>query len=549
MNIKFLGAAGEVTGSAYLIECAGNKILVDCGMHQGKNEKDNAIPFPIPPSTIDAVLLTHAHIDHSGRMPLLVKNGFKGKIWTTTPTRKLIPILWHDCAHLMREDAEWETRKNARKGLPQVTPLFDKNDVDDAINKLSSISYDENIDVLPGISVRYRDSGHIIGSAMLEIMLSEGEKSVKIAFSGDIGPMKTVMERHPAILSTSDYVIIESTYGDRLHKSQEETRMEFRDVLSKAMKSGGKVLIPCFAVDRAQRILYEICLMQDENLFPRNIPIYFDSPMGAKTTEIYKAHKDFLSTEIQNYITQNKEPFTPAGLEIVQSAEESQRINNVKCAIVIAGSGMCNGGRIVHHLKHGLYEKSNHVIFVGYQALGTLGRRIVDGQKYLRVAGEEVKVQAHIHTINGFSAHGDQDDLVDWALNFKTNPTFVITHGEPKSSLALCDKLKSSGKNTFIPKRGDTLELISHGVQSVLEIHNAEKQNLRNEMKTALRDIAKMAAIIEENYADENKNIELVLPLILSTRTLLETAKMKNEKNELPVREVDSRVTKRKKRA
>ena len=544
MNVKFLGAAGEVTGSAYLIECAGKKILVDCGMHQGKNENDNTIPFPIPPSTIDAVLLTHAHIDHSGRMPLLVKNGFKGKIWTTTPTRKLIPILWHDSAHLMSEDAEWETRKNARKGLPPVAPLYDKNDVDDAIKKLSSISYDENIDVLPGISVRYRDSGHIIGSAMLEITLNDGGKSVKMAFSGDIGPMKTVMEKHPAMLSTADYVIMESTYGDRLHKSQEETRREFRDVLCKAIKSGGKVLIPCFAVDRAQRILYEICLMQDDNLIPNNFPIYFDSPMGAKATEIYKAHKDFLSTEIQNYISDNKEPFSPAGLEITRSAEESQGINNVKCAIVIAGSGMCNGGRIVHHLKHGLYEKKNHVIFVGYQALGTLGRRIVDGQKYLRVAGEEVKVQAQIHTINGFSAHGDQDDLVSWALNFKTNPTFVITHGEPKSSIALSDKLKSLGKKTFIPKRGDALELIPHGVQTVIELHDAEKQSLGNEMKTALRDIAKMATIIEESFAEDNKNLESILPLILSTRTLLETAKIKS----FPVGERDSRASKRKKR-
>ena len=235
MNIKFLGAAGEVTGSAYLIECAGMRFIVDYGMHQGKNEKDNFIPFPVPPSTIDAVLLTHAHMDHSGRIPLLVKNGFDGKVWCTTPTRELIPILWYDSANLMREDAEWETRKNSRKGLGVVTPLYDENDVDDAIKKLNSISYDENIEVLPGVSVRYRDAGHIIGSAMLEITLNEGDKTVKLAFSGDIGPMKTVMERHPATLSSADYVIIESTYGDRLHKSNEETRQEFQDVLSSAI--------------------------------------------------------------------------------------------------------------------------------------------------------------------------------------------------------------------------------------------------------------------------------------------------------------------------
>ena len=515
-----------MTGSAYLIECAGKKFLVDCGIHQGKNEKDNSIPFPIPPSAIDAVLLTHAHMDHSGRVPLLVKNGFNGKVWVTTPTRELVPILWHDSANLMREDAEWETRKNSRKGLGAAAPLYDDNDVDNAIKKLSSISYDENIDVLPGISVRYRDSGHIIGSAMLEVTLKEGDKTVKLAFSGDMGPMRTVMERHPATLNSADYVIMESTYGNRLHKSNEDTRREFQDVLRKAISSGGKVLIPSFAVDRAQRILYEICLMQDEDLLPKNIPIYFDSPMGAKTTAIYKAHKDFLSTEIQNYITHDKEPFSPAGLEVVPSAEESQKINSVKCAIVIAGSGMCNGGRIVHHFKHGLYDPKNHVIFVGYQAQGTLGRRLVDGQKTVRVAGEEVKVQAEMHTINGFSAHGDQNDLVNWASNFETNPTYVIVHGEPESSAVLSEKLKSAGKKTFIPKRGDVLELTSGGVQSVIEQHRAAEQKLENEAKTALRDIAKMAALIEESFA-ENDNLESLMPLILSTRTLLETAKIK----------------------
>jgi metallo-beta-lactamase family protein len=364
---------------------------------------------------------------------------------------------------------------------------------------------------------------------MLEITLGEEEKTVKLAFSGDIGPMKTVMERHPACLSSADYVIMESTYGDRLHKPNEETRQEFRDAVTKAISSGGKVMIPSFAVDRAQRILYEICLMQDDDLIPKNIPIFFDSPMAAKTTAVYKAHKDLLSTEIQNYITLDKEPFSPAGLEAVASAEESQKINGVKCAIVIAGSGMCNGGRIVHHLKHGLYDRNNHVIFVGYQAEGTLGRRIVDGQKIVRVAGEEVRVQAELHTINGFSAHGDQNDLINWAQNFMTNPTFVITHGEPNSSTALCEKLKSIGKKAFVPNRGDTLELVPHGVQSVLLHHKTEKQKLENDMKTALRKIAKMAANIEERLSEDSESIESLMPLILSTKTLLETAKMKTE--------------------
>ena len=246
--------------------------------------------------------------------------------------------------------------------------------------------------------------------------------------------------------------------------------------------------------------------------------------MGAKTTAIYKAHKDLLSTEIQNYISQDKDLFSPANLEVVASAEDSQRINDVKCAIVIAGSGMCNGGRIVHHLKHGLFERKNHVIFVGYQAQGTLGRRLVDGQKIVRVAGEEVRVQAELHTINGFSAHGDQNDLVSWAENFKTNPTYVIVHGEPKSSEALSERLKTTGKNTFIPKRGDVLELTPSGVQSVIEQHRAVERNQLNEAKTALRDIAKMSVIIEESLA-ENNNVESLMHFILSTKTMMEFAK------------------------
>lgn len=523
MKIKFLGAAGEVTGSSYLVESDGKKLLVDCGMHQGKSESENESPFAVPPSLIDAVLLTHAHMDHSGRLPQLVKNGFKGKIWLTTPTRELVPVLWHDSARLMREDSEWKSRKNARRGLPTVVPLYDEYDVENAIKKLSSLSYDEDIEVLPGVSVRYRDAGHIIGSAMLEVTLQEGDKSVKLAFSGDLGPMKTVMERHPANVSSADYVIMESTYGDRLHKTNEETRQEFREVLKKCIGSGGKVMIPSFAVDRAQRLLYEMNLMQDEGILPANLPIYFDSPMATKTTEVYKAHTDLLSTEIQNYIASGKEPFSPVGLQIIGSVDESKKINEIKNAVVIAGSGMCNGGRIVHHLKNGLANKNNSVIFVGYQAQGTLGRKLVDGQKLLRVAGEEVSVGAQIHTINGFSAHGDQNDLLSWARNFNSNPTYIITHGEMKSSLAFSEKLRDEGRKTFVPKRNDELELVPAGVQTLVELHEDLEKKQEKEAERTLRIIAMTVSVIEES----EKNLDDIMPLLISARTLLETAKEK----------------------
>ena len=434
MRLKVLGAAGEVTGSNYLIECGTSRILVDCGIYQGKGDDEkNRAQFDFVPSSLNAVVLTHAHMDHSGRVPLLVQQGFKGKVWATLPTVELVSVLWQDSVRLMKEEAEWKTRKNERKGLPPVEPLYREEDAQKAAQLLTAATYDDKIEVAPGISVRFRDAGHILGSAIIEIWAQEDGKEVKIVFSGDLGPQETVMERNPAIISRAD-VVIESTYGDRLHKSNKETREEFRQVIAHALKSRAKVMIPTFVVDRAQRLLYELMLLQKDGILRNNIPIFFDSPMGVKATEIYNKHLSLFSREIQQHVKEGYDPFTPEQLHYVESVADSRRINDIKHAIVMAGSGMCNGGRIVHHLKHGVWNPSNRIIFVGYQAKGTLGRRMVDGEKTLRIAGEEVTVNAQLHTINGFSAHGDRDDLLTWADNFETDPVFFVTHGESKSS-------------------------------------------------------------------------------------------------------------------
>ena len=525
-----IGAAGEVTGSSYLLECAGTRVLVDCGMFQGKDDdRKNREPFPFAPSSLNAVLLTHAHMDHSGRIPLLVKEGFRGRVWGTLPTMERVKVLWYDSANLMREEAEWKTKKNSRKGLAAVHPLYSKEDVDQAVNNLFAVGYDEKLAVAPGVSVRFRDAGHILGSAILEVWLEEDDRQVKIVFSGDLGPQKTVMERTPSVITSADYVVLESTYGDRLHRSTEESRAEFHGVISAALRDRAKVFIPSFVVDRAQRILYEISLMKDNGSVDRGVPVFFDSPMGVKATEIYKKHMNLLSSEIQQYLNLEKDPFAPEGLKYIASVEESQAINSVRHAVVVAGSGMANGGRIVHHLKHGIWNPKNHVVFVGYQAKGTLGRRIVDGEKSMRIAGEEVSVKANIHTINGFSAHADRDDLLKWAGNFSTSPLFLITHGEPKSSLALSKTLEEAGMKAVTPIPGQELELVPNGTSSA---HGIIEQPLvipREELAPLISDIQSLASMIGGRAIPDRE--EDVVTLLKSSKILLEMAYEKASSN------------------
>jgi metallo-beta-lactamase family protein len=523
MRLKIIGAAGEVTGSSYLLECGASRVLVDCGIYQGKDdERKNRDPFSFSASSLDAVVLTHAHMDHSGRIPLLVKEGFKGKVWATLPTLELVKVLWYDSANLMKEEAEWRSKKNSRKGLDPVEPMYTRDDVEKAIKMLSAASYDDRLPVAPGISVRFRDAGHILGSAILEFWLEEADKKVKVVFSGDLGPQQTVMERNPAIITSADYVVMESTYGDRLHKTNEESREEFRGVLATALKDKAKVLIPSFVVDRAQRILYELSLLRDEGLLGSDVPIFFDSPMGVKATEIYQKHTNLLSSEIQQFISQDKDPFAPGKLKYVSSVEESQAVNNIDHAIVIAGSGMANGGRIIHHLKHGIWNPRNHVVFVGYQARGTLGRRIVEGEKNLRIAGEDVSVKANIHTINGFSAHADRDDLLEWAGNFTTSPLFLITHGEPKSSLAFSETLAEAGMKGVVPVAGQEIELEPNGAGKAASIVEQPVLLRREEISTLLSEILVLASELQGRAVPVQQ--EDVLSLVKTSKFLLEAA-------------------------
>jgi len=528
MRLRVLGAAQEVTGSNYLLEVDGKRVLVDCGLYQGGASVENHTPLDYDPSSIDAVLLTHAHLDHTGKVPLLVKQGYKGPVYGTRPTLELCDILWRDAAHIQKEDAEWQSRKNMRKGFPPVEPLYTLEDVERTLEYLRAVSYDDVVEIVDGLRVRFRDAGHILGSAILEIWLKESEEEVKMVFSGDLGPQETVMEANPAVVEDADFVVIESTYGNRNHKTNLESREEFRQTMREMLKDHGKVLIPTFVVDRAQRVLYELKLMQQDGMLPDNVPIYFDSPMGAKTTAIYNEHISLLSSEIQEEARKGLDPFTPKQLHVVESVDESKAINSIKHAIVLAGSGMCSGGRIVHHLKNNLFREDTHVVFVGYQAKGTLGRRLIDGSKVVRVAGEEVSVKAKLHTINGFSAHADRSDLLTWASNFKTNPVFIVIHGEPEASNALAASLQEEGVSAIVPQLGQ--EFVLTPAKEIARKPKVapvfERETLKKKAASILEEIEKTAETLKLERDLDNP---VIMSLIVSAETLLETAKEKLE--------------------
>ncbi|MDR1134545.1 MAG: MBL fold metallo-hydrolase [Synergistaceae bacterium] len=531
VKIGFLGAAGEVTGSCYLLETDKSRILVDCGMFQGRYSDDrNGGEFGFSPSDIDAVVLTHAHIDHSGRLPLLVKRGFRGDIWATDPTIELVSVLLRDTAKLMGEESEWKNRKNARKGLPPVKPAYGERDVDETLKRLRYIRYDERTAVSEGVSVRFRDAGHIAGSAITELWLAKDGPAkdggqVKIVFSGDLGPRDAVIERQHTLIEEADYAVIESTYGDRNHKSLEATRTEFREALSRAIQAKGKILIPTFAVDRAQRVLYEIKLLQADKAFPRMPKIFFDSPMGEKATQIYEKYSSLLSREIQDMLREGMNPFAPEGLVYTSGVDSSRAINEIDEAIVMAGSGMCSGGRIVHHLKHNLWNKSCNVFFVGYQANGTLGRRLVEGEKNLRIAGEDIAVGATFHTLGGFSAHGDRDDLLEWASHFRRGASFFVTHGEVKSAEALANGIRQMGYGAAAPSRGAYYDLSEKQTIARPELPTpAQASGSRDAVFAILAEIASETASIRESL-DSRADFADISPLLESSRLILQTVK------------------------
>lgn len=465
MEIAFLGAAREVTGSCHLLQVGEHRLLVDCGLIQGRraDEARNRAPFPFDPASIDAVVLTHAHLDHSGRLPLLVKEGFTGQVFTHRASRDLCRIMLKDAAYLNEKDAEWENRKRARKHLPPIEPLYTMDDVRQAMPRFRTLNYDARVKVLPGVQLCLRDAGHILGSAIAELWLEEGGVRRKLVFSGDLGHHGAPILRDPAVIREADLVILESTYGDRRHRGWDETWEELEEVMLSAQRGRGNILIPAFAVGRTQELLYAFGRHFDK-WGVGDWTVFLDSPMAIEATRVYARHAELYDREARTnrggYHGENG-IFSLPNLHLSRTAKQSMSINRIHSgAIVIAGSGMCEGGRIRHHFKHNLWRRDCHVLIVGFQAQGTLGRRLVDGARTVSLWGEHIRVGAQIHTIGGFSAHADCEGLYDWYRHFEAAPPVALVHGEPQAMDPFAERLRAlPAQRVFTPQRGERLDL------------------------------------------------------------------------------------------
>jgi metallo-beta-lactamase family protein len=456
MRVLFHGAAGEVTGSLHEVEAAGKRLLMDCGMIQGSPEAEarNADAFPFDAAALDALIVSHAHIDHIGRIPLLIKRGFRGPIYAQGATADLMPIMLMDAAGIAESEAARHNR-HRRRGQPEAVPLYTRDDVRDALRYVRTLRYDERSEIFPGVEIAFRDAGHILGSSIVELW-ADGRKLV---FSGDIGPKGTPILRDPAVVTEADLVLMESTYGDRLHRERVETIREIGEILDEAWGSGGCVLIPAFAVGRSQELLYWFAREWDAWKMSR-WQIFLDSPMAAKVVEVYGRHQSLFDEEAQRVWRERPDPFELPNLRIVETVEESMAINRVESgAIIIAGSGMANAGRILHHMRHRLHRRQTHIVFVGYQAEGTTGRRIVDGAKWVRIHGHDVRVNAQRHTVGGLSAHTDQRGLMDWYGQFASRPPLALVHGEDKAREALAGEIgEAYGVRAILTRPGLELE-------------------------------------------------------------------------------------------
>ena len=464
MELEFFGAAGEVTGSCHILSINDRRLLLDCGLIQGgrKDEARNRDPFPFDATRIDAVILSHAHIDHSGRLPLLAKRGFEGPIYTHEASRDLCRVLLKDSAFLAERDAERQSRKLLRQGKEPVRPLYSVADAEQACKLLKGVRYDQPLQVMPGVRVTFVDAGHIMGSASLVLELREGQHKRTVVFSGDLGQYDTPILRDPASIETADLVLMESTYGGRIHRNREDTLKELGEIIVAARRDGGNILIPAFAVGRSQEILYHLGVHFDEWEL-KNWRIFLDSPMAIEASRIYWNYPHLYDAEATRLRQGSREMPPLSNLTLSESADESRKINDIRSgAIVLAGSGMCNGGRIVHHLKHNLWRPETHVIIPGYQAYGSLGRRLVERRPVVRIHGNSIKVAANIHTVGGFSAHGDERDLSDWYGNFRNRPPIYLVHGESKAAQALKKKLhRDHGARVTRPQPGQRIDLAS----------------------------------------------------------------------------------------
>jgi len=467
MNIQFLGATKTVTGSCFYIETPKVKFLVECGAFQGPQEieRKNYDPFPFNPAELDFVFVTHAHFDHCGRLPLLVKQGFKGRIVTTQPTRDLIKIILLDSAWLQKEEYErWLARPKNNSGSEEERfrkPLYTEQDVEACMKLFEVYPYGNSVNLTDNCEFRMRDAGHILGSAIFEFWLeNEAGRMRKLVFSGDLGQPGARIVKDPDLIREADYVICESTYGNRLHKNRNETVLEFLTAIKNAQKVSGNILIPSFAVERTQEILYELNLFIENKLI-EGLPVYLDSPMASKATAVFRQYPNFYDEDAKRLLEKGDDPFDFPGFRKVESVEESKRLAAKKGIAIIAGSGMCTGGRILHHLKNNIEDPSTHIIIVGYQVKGTLGRKIVDKEKMVNIMGKDYQNNAQLYTLGGFSGHGDQRDLKYWLRSFGHSPRKIfLVHGDEDIIGVFKEELEKDIKTEIhTPEYGEVVKL------------------------------------------------------------------------------------------
>lgn len=465
-KLKFIGATRQVTGSCYLLETTTSTVLLECGMYQGSHQDEgrNRQAFPFDATKLDAVVISHTHLDHCGLLPKLVKDGYQGPIFMTPATHDLIEVMLNDAAFLAMKDIEWENKQRLRAGKPTIEALYTDRDVEEALRLRKVHPYDEAVNITPDISLVFHDAGHILGSAIVELKIRENKNKRTLVFSGDLGNSKTAMLDSPSIIKRADTLLMESTYGDRNHRSLDETLDEFRDALQTAMDAGGNVLIPAFTIGRTQEILFWLGKFYREGHLKQQ-KVFLDSPMAIAASKIYFKHLHLFNDEdsraFRDTVKRGWNEWLPP-LDYTRSTEESMQINTITGgAIIIAGSGMCSGGRIRHHLKNNLWRNNTRVIIVGFQAQGTLGRALVDGAKRVSIFGKDIAVNASIHTLGGFSAHADQSQLLDWAGGFsEPRPDLYLVHGEIEKMLELQKQLHHHRQwHANIPQSGETIQL------------------------------------------------------------------------------------------
>jgi len=465
IKLEFLGAARNVTGSRYLLEANGIRLLVDCGLYQERDFRSrNWDPFPVPPDTIDAILLTHAHLDHCGLLPKLVREGFRGKIYCTAATSEISRIVLLDSAKLQEEDAEFKQRRHEREGrrgpYPEV-PLYTVEDAEASFPLFSPVRYGEPVRIGDGIEATFHDAGHILGSSMIRVAVNHDGEERKIIFSGDVGRWDKPILRDPTVFDEADYILVESTYGDRLHEDAEDIDDMLSEIINSTRKAGGNIVIPSFAVERSQEVLYHLNELLIEDRIPHLI-VFVDSPMAVSVTEVFEHHPELFDEEMLELIRRRESPFDFPSLKMVRTVEDSKAINYIRgTVVIIAGSGMCTGGRIKHHLVNNISRRESTILFVGYQAVGTLGRQIVDGAEEVRILGRMYPVRARVVQINGFSAHADRDELFRWLSGLRKPPRHLfVTHGEPDAARHFADFVRDrKGWEVSVPSYKDEVFL------------------------------------------------------------------------------------------